>query len=107
MIRRIIYCIPLVFLLLCSSAQPGEQSSVFAAELQASLASGNHDFVRDGGSGSALLNRSGRGKYVLKAWAGPRLETHKRTRRRSSGETSRIGHSHKPDVYQQTNVYRL
>ena len=107
MIRRIISCIPLVFLLLSPSVQTGEQSSIFAAESQASLASDNHELAPDGGSGSALLNRSARGKYLFKTWAGPRLETQKRPLERSIGETSLIRHSHKPDVYQQTNVYRL
>jgi hypothetical protein len=105
MIRRIISCVPLVFLLLSPYAQP-EQRSVLASESQASLASDNQELAPEGDFGSALSNRSPRGKYLFKAWAGPRLEARKRGFEPSAGETSPIRYS-QPDVYQQINVYRL
>lgn len=107
MIRRIVSCIPLIFLLFSLSVPTGDEFTVFAAQAQESRTVDGQEVAPDSGSGSALLNRSARGKYLFKTWAGPRLETQKRPLERSIGETSLIRHSHRPDVYQQTNVYRL
>jgi hypothetical protein len=104
MLRTIISCIPLVFLLLSPPVQT-EQSSVLAVESHSSPASDNREPEAD--SGSALLSRPTLGKYLFKISAGPRLETHTRPFERSIGEPSLILRSHKPDVYQRTNVYRL